>query len=133
MDKRVFVHTVKTPVKDENGNVVGVLGIFRDITERKTAEHSHQRRCEYVESIVATVREPLIVLDEDLKVISASRSFYLTFEVAPEETRDCTSMTLATNSGIYLSYGDFWKKSSQVTPLSTTSRWITIFRKLDGV
>jgi two-component system sensor histidine kinase/response regulator len=33
-----FVHTVKTPVTGENGNVIGILGIFWDITERKQAE-----------------------------------------------------------------------------------------------
>jgi PAS domain S-box-containing protein len=84
--QKVYVHTVKTPVKDENGNVVGVLGIFWDITERKTAEIAIQDAREYVESIVATVREPLIVLDKELRVISASRAFCLTFKVTPEET-----------------------------------------------
>ena len=33
-----IIHTVKTPVKDERGNVIGVLGIFRDITELKRKE-----------------------------------------------------------------------------------------------
>lgn len=33
-----------------------------------------------------TIRETLIVLTSDLKVISANRSFYETFQVAPEET-----------------------------------------------
>jgi PAS domain S-box-containing protein len=32
------VLTVKTPVRDERGNVTGVLGIFTDITERKKGE-----------------------------------------------------------------------------------------------
>ena len=41
---------------------------------------------EYSESIVNTVREPLIVLDQDLRVVSASRSFYEVFKVKPEET-----------------------------------------------
>ena len=40
----------------------------------------------YAESIVETVREPLIVLDQRLRVISANRSFYETFRVKPEET-----------------------------------------------
>jgi PAS domain S-box-containing protein len=40
----------------------------------------------YAESIVETVREPLLVLDEDLKVISANRNFYRTFKVTPKET-----------------------------------------------
>ncbi|MDA3791678.1 MAG: PAS domain S-box protein [Desulfobacula sp.] len=38
------------------------------------------------EDIVETIREPLLVLDSDLKVISASRSFYKVFKVKPEET-----------------------------------------------
>ena len=41
---------------------------------------------EYSESIVNTVREPLIVLDQDLRVVTASRSFYEVFKVKPEET-----------------------------------------------
>jgi len=39
------------------------------------------------EAIVDAVREPLLVLDLDLRVIAASRSFYRTFAVAPRKTR----------------------------------------------
>ena len=45
-----------------------------------------RRAREYAESIVATVRESLLVLDGNLRVQSASRSFYATFQVTPEET-----------------------------------------------
>ncbi len=41
---------------------------------------------EYSESIINTIREPLIVLDQDLRVVSVSRSFYEVFKVNPEET-----------------------------------------------
>ena len=34
----IIIQTVKTPIRDESGNVSGVLGIFWDITERKRAE-----------------------------------------------------------------------------------------------
>ena len=40
----------------------------------------------YAENIVATVREPLVVLDAEVRVRSASRSFYRTFHGTPEET-----------------------------------------------
>ncbi len=40
----------------------------------------------FAENIVNTVREPLVVLDQDLKVVAASRSFYDVFKVNPEET-----------------------------------------------
>jgi PAS domain-containing protein len=41
---------------------------------------------EYAENIVETVREPLLVLDAELKIISANSSFYRTFNVTHEET-----------------------------------------------
>ena len=40
-----------------------------------------QNACAFAEAIVNTVREPLVVLDQDLRVIAASRSFYRTFKV----------------------------------------------------
>jgi serine phosphatase RsbU (regulator of sigma subunit) len=40
----------------------------------------------YLRSIVDTVREPLLVLDENLCVVSAGRSFYRKFQVCPDET-----------------------------------------------
>jgi chemotaxis protein methyltransferase CheR len=39
-------------------------------------------------AIVDTVREPLLVLDQDLRVLAASRSFYLKFRVNREDTQD---------------------------------------------
>ena len=45
-----------------------------------------QSACAFAEAIVATVREPLIVLDQDLRVVCASRSFYRKFKVNPDKT-----------------------------------------------
>ena len=44
------------------------------------------RSGEFAENIINTVREPLVALDQDLRVVSASRSFYRVFKVKPEET-----------------------------------------------
>lgn len=38
------------------------------------------------QAIVDTLREPLVVLDEDLRVVVASRSFYSKFRVDREAT-----------------------------------------------
>ena len=38
-------------------------------------------------AIVDTVRDPLVVLDHDLRVIAASRSFYNTFWLVRDEVR----------------------------------------------
>jgi two-component sensor histidine kinase len=39
------------------------------------------------QGIVDTVREPVLVLDKELRVITASRSFYLGFKVTPKDTQ----------------------------------------------
>ena len=41
---------------------------------------------EFAESVINTVREPLISLDQDLRVVTVNRSFYDLFKVKPEET-----------------------------------------------
>src|SRR6185312_7953924 len=44
--------------------------------------------CALAQGIVDTVREPVLVLDKELRVIAASRSFYSTFKVNPEDTQN---------------------------------------------
>jgi len=56
------------------------------VVEHKRVRRVVQEALEYADNIVATVREPLLVLGVDLKVVSANRSFYGTFKVTPEET-----------------------------------------------
>ena len=57
----------------------------KEMTERKRAERAVQEAREYAESIVETVREALVVLDTDLRVISVNRCFCQTFKVTPED------------------------------------------------
>src|SRR6266540_308099 len=54
--------------------------------------HASRQRPEglaYTERIADAVREPLIALDKDLRVKTANRSFYRTFQVTPAETESC--------------------------------------------
>ena len=41
--KETWVNTIKTPIRGENGEIEGVLGVFWDITERKRAESELRR------------------------------------------------------------------------------------------
>ena len=67
-----------------------LVALRRRIAELEALEAEHERAeqeiREYAESIVGTVRESLVVLDADLRVISANRSFYETFKTKPGET-----------------------------------------------
>lgn len=73
-------------VHQEPGKARLVLLAIEDITERDRANRADQEAREYAETIIDTVREPLLVLDDDLRVVSASRAFYGTFKVTPQET-----------------------------------------------
>jgi PAS domain-containing protein len=59
--------------------------------------------CALAQGIVDTVREPVLVLDKDLRVIAASRSFYATFEVTTQETQGSFSTRSAMENGIFRS------------------------------
>lgn len=50
--KEVIVHTVKTPIIDAQGKIVGILGIFWDITERKHADDELKKYRERLEELV---------------------------------------------------------------------------------
>jgi PAS domain-containing protein len=51
-------------------------------------ERSHEQQLfvEIFDNIFSSIREPLLVLDPDLKVLKANHSFYRTFKVNPGKT-----------------------------------------------
>ena len=67
------------PYRTVDNVIDGIVVMLVDVDVVKRAH-------EYNESIMATVREPLLVLDQQLCVQSASRSFYETFQVSSGET-----------------------------------------------
>jgi len=60
--------------------------LHNEIEQRKRSERVTRDALLYANGIINTVREPLIVLDAELGVISANRSFYRIFKVKPEDT-----------------------------------------------
>ena len=48
-----LLQTIKTPMYDDKGQVLGVLGIARDITERKRAEEELEKHRHHLEELVA--------------------------------------------------------------------------------
>jgi chemotaxis methyl-accepting protein methylase len=84
---RWYVRQV-VPYRTDDDRIDGVVVTFVDITELKRRENELQAAKLFAESIVDTVREPLLVLTSDLKVRSANDSFYRDFQVTPEETEN---------------------------------------------
>jgi two-component system CheB/CheR fusion protein len=71
-----------SPYRTTENVIDGLVITFIDINGLKTAEEEIQRAKAYAENIVATIREPLVVLDEKLRVVSVNRAFIRTFKVA---------------------------------------------------
>jgi two-component system, LuxR family, sensor kinase FixL len=63
-----------------------VLVTVYDITRRKQAEQSLAEARALAENIVATLQEPLVVLDNDARVVTANRVLYQEFRLTEEET-----------------------------------------------
>ncbi len=74
------------PYRTVDNVIEGAVITFVDITQGKQVEEALREARDFAESIVATVREPLLVLDEDWQVVSANRAFYRTFRAEPDET-----------------------------------------------
>ncbi|WP_224746629.1 PAS domain-containing sensor histidine kinase [Mucilaginibacter rigui] len=93
-----------SPIKDENGKVNYFIGVQNDVSLRKKAEQDLRKQQElmekrvaertqslkenedYLASIVQTVRESLIVLNPEFKVLSVNDHFLKTFKVTTEDT-----------------------------------------------
>jgi PAS domain S-box-containing protein len=86
-----------TPIRDAAGVLVGAVLVFCDVSERQRAVQAIADAQAFAEAIVQTVREPLLVLDADLRVRIANRSFYQTFRVTPEQTEGQLLFDLGTH------------------------------------
>ncbi len=101
VEKRVYSE-IKSPIytEPESKIIWGLLGISTDITDRKNIEAgldktrkelelikiSENEISEFAENIINTIHEPLLALDQNLRVVKASRSFYDFFKVNPAST-----------------------------------------------
>ena len=52
------------PIRNDKGEVAGVVLVFRDISERRRQEQHMQDALIYADNIIATLREPFVVLDK---------------------------------------------------------------------
>jgi hypothetical protein len=60
------------PIRNDKDEVAGVVLVFRDITERRRTERALAIALSYADDIIATLREPFVVLNVDLRVKTAT-------------------------------------------------------------
>ncbi len=74
------LETNKGELQKSNKEITLINQELIDLNEEVTEKRN------FAEAIISTIRESLLVLDKDLKVISANSSFYKTFQVGETET-----------------------------------------------
>ena len=84
------------PIRDDQGELSGAVLVFRDVTELYYQEQAVKAALAYADDIIATLREPFVVLDKSLRVKTANQAFYSTFYVQKEETEGCFIFDLGT-------------------------------------
>ena len=96
------LHTAESEVQDANGywysvvarpyrtlddRIAGAVITIQDIDPFKRGVEAAEEARAYAEKMIETVREPLVVLDSDLRIQRATVAFYETFLVSREETQ----------------------------------------------
>jgi two-component system, chemotaxis family, CheB/CheR fusion protein len=74
------------PYRTADNRIDGAVISFVDIDALKRGLAQVKEARDQAEAIIATVREPLVILDGDLRVMTANPSFYATFRVTKEDT-----------------------------------------------
>lgn len=74
------------PYRTSDNRIDGAVIVLMDIDVLRTFQEKLSDAEEYARSIVATVREPLLILREDLRINTANASYYKMFRTTPEES-----------------------------------------------
>ncbi len=68
-----IVHMVKSPLRDENGNIVGLMGIFWDITEEKHKEEEAMKSHALLEGLLSNRTDELEKTTQRLQLENSER------------------------------------------------------------
>ena len=74
-----------TPLRDKSDEIQGFAKVIRDVTERVAAEETLKAREAHLRSILETVPDAMIVIDEEARIQSFSTAATRQFGYAPEE------------------------------------------------
>ena len=77
--RQISLRTSKVPLRDADGNVIGVLGIYEDVSERQQLLDTLRRRESYQRALLDNFPFMVWLKDEESRFLSVNRGFALTF------------------------------------------------------
>ena len=83
----IWLQTSKVPMRDGNENIIGVLGTYQDITERKNAVEELQRLRNYLSNIINSMPSVLVGVDTQGRVTQWNRQAELATGLTFEKAR----------------------------------------------
>jgi two-component system, sensor histidine kinase and response regulator len=109
----IWVLSSKVPLRDSRGKIMGLVGIGRDITERRRIEHDVIRQKQYFETLVSNSPVAIVVLDNDSKIVSCNPAFEKLFGYSGEEA-------VGTNIDLLVTTQDSYTEALQYTQQAMT-------------
>ncbi|MFA8442770.1 CheR family methyltransferase [Yoonia sp.] len=73
------------PYRTQDGAIDGVVVRFSDVSDLKKLQKASQKARKFAERVVDTIRDPLLILDARLRIVSVNQSFHRAFGTADED------------------------------------------------
>ena len=89
-----YLQTIKSKVIDSNGNIIGILGIGRDLTELKNKELKLIEQQKELESIFNTTKDGLAIVDMKTNFVKVNKAYCEITGLSEEELLQTSSLAL---------------------------------------
>lgn len=86
--RRLWLETHAVPLRNDNDEIIALLGITRDVTERKKTEDALKKERDFIAAVLNTVGAMVLVLDRTGKIVRFNRTCEEVCGYSFEEVRD---------------------------------------------
>ena len=122
---RIFFST-KTPYRDVDGRIVGLIGISRDITERKQAEEARHESEERLARILESAMDAIVTIDAGGRITLFNAAAERVFRLKASEAAGTAFARLVSDRfqavlGDYMSAGDGARAAAMWMPEGLTA------------
>lgn len=83
--RTLWVKTSKIPMHDQEGNVIGVLGTYEDITDRKRAQEELLTEKTRFQQLYENLSLGIAMLDHNDRILAVNPAFHRIFQYSAEE------------------------------------------------